>query len=183
MSYNVPSYETDRFSFGPGVLYMGPAGSTPTIDIGQVKGDAEFSVERTKLEVLAGSPQSRIKSYATKEEVMIKLTGIEWNLDNLAYNLGAGVTSVNGAEEILEFGGDMDTNNRALRFVHRQPDGSTIDIHLFNAEGNGKLSIAMKENDLHEMAYEYVALEGTVDFENAALADNKKKFKIIRTKA
>ena len=29
MPYNVPTYDTDRFSFGPGVLYLGATGSTP----------------------------------------------------------------------------------------------------------------------------------------------------------
>lgn len=182
MAYNVPTYDSARFSFGPGVLYMGAPGATPTIEVGAVKGDAEFSVERTRLEVRQGSPQSLIKTYAIEESVMLKMTGIEWKLDNLAYVLGAGVTGASGAEETLEFGGDMDTTTRALRYIHRAPDGSTIDLHIFKAEGAGQLAIALKETDIHEFPIEFNALEGTVDFENAALADNKKKFKIIRTK-
>lgn len=31
MAFNVPSYNTDRFSFGPGILYIGATGSTPQI--------------------------------------------------------------------------------------------------------------------------------------------------------
>ena len=162
---------------------MGALGTTPTVEIGQVKGDAELSVERTRLEVKAGSPQSLIKTYAVEEIIMLKATAIEWNLDNIAYVLGAGVTAASDPEETLDFGGDMDTTNRAIRFLHIQPDGSTIDIHLFKAEGAGKLAIALKETDMHEFPLEFHALEATVDFENAALADNKKKFKIIRTKA
>ena len=182
MSYNVPSYDTTRFSFGPGVLYMGAQGTTPLIDIGAVKGDAELSVERTMLEMFQGSPQSLVKKFAVKEDVKLKVTGVEWDLDNLAYGLGAGVTSVSGAQEIFEFGGDTAVNNRAFRFVHRLPDGGTVDIHLFAAEGAGKLAVAMKETDFHEFPFEFSCLEGTVDFTNTSLATNKKKFKIIKTK-
>jgi hypothetical protein len=182
MAYNVPSYETDRFAFGPGILYMGAPGATPLIDVGAVKGDAEFSIQRTRLEVKQGSPQTLVKSYTIDEKVTLKVTGIEWNFDNLVYAMGAGNTSVSGADEILEFGGDPDTNSRALRYVHIAPDGSTIDIHIFDAEGAGDLAIAFKETDMHEFPFEFTALEGSVDFEGAALADTKKQFKIIRTK-
>lgn len=182
MAYNVPTYDSSRFSFGPGVLYIGAPGSTPTVEVGAVKGDAEFSVERERLEIYQGSPQSKIAQYAIREDIMLKVTGIEWNLDNLAYALGAGATSVNGAEEILEFGGDIEMNNRALRYVHRTPDGGTIDLHIFKAEGSGQVTVAFNETDTHEFPYEFQALEATTDFEGSALAEEKKKFKIIRTK-
>lgn len=182
MAYNVPSYDTTRFSFGPGVLYMGAPGSTPLVDVGAVRGDAEFSIERTLLEMYQGSPQSRVKSFAVKEDITLKVTGVEWNLTNLAYAIGAGVTSVSGAQEIYEFGGDTAINQRALRYVHRAPDGGTIDLHIFLAEGTGKLALSIKQDDFHEFPYEFAALEGTLDFTGAALASLKKKFKIIRTK-
>ena len=181
MAVNVPSYNTSRFSFGPGILYMGAAGSTPTIDVGAVKGDAELSIERVRLEMKQGSPQSLVKSYAIEENITLKVNGAEWNYNNLAYALGAGVTSQVGAQEVFEFGGDQDTNSRALRYLHLQPDGSTVDIHIFSAEGAGNLAIALKETDFHEFPFEFNALEGTVDFTNASLANNKKKIKIIRT--
>ena len=179
---NVPSYDSSRFSFGPGILYLGPLGATPTIDIGAVKGDAELAIERTRLEVFAGSPQSKIKQYAIKEEVILKVTGIEWDLDNIAYALGAGITGTSGADETFEFGGDMDMTDRSIRYLHLAPDGSTIDIHLFKAEGSGSLAMSFKETDSHEFPYEFHALEGITDFEGSALDTNKKKFKIIRTK-
>jgi len=182
MSYNVPSGDTAKLSFGPGVVYLGPLGSTPTIEVGYIKGDAELSVARTLLEVLAGSPQSIVTQYAIKEEVDIKFTGIEWNLDNIAYALGAGETSVSGADDVLEFGGDMDVSTRALRFVHIQPDGGTIDIQIFKAQGSGEISAAIKEADMHELPFTFKALEATLDFENSLPAAKKKKFKIIRTR-
>lgn len=181
MAFNVPSTSESRFSFGPGILYIGAPGATPTIDIGAVKGDVELLVQRTALELKQGSPQTLVKKYAVEEVVNLKVSGVEWNFDNIAYSLGAGATSISGAQEILEFGGDMDHTNRAVRFVHIQPDGGTIDIHLFKAEGSGNLPIAIKEADFHEFPFEFNAMEGTVDFENAALVAKKKKFKIIKT--
>ena len=180
---NVPSYSTSRFSFGPGILYMGTLGATPAIDIGAVKGDAELSIERTRLEVYQGSPQSKVAQYAIKEDVILKVTGIEWDFDNLAYALGAGITGATGPTETFEFGGDMTMTNRAIRYVHLQPDGSTIDVHLFKGEGSGAIAIAFKETDTHEFPYEFHAIEAVTDFEGSALAVNKKKFKIIRTAA
>lgn len=182
MSFNVPVGDTRKLSFGPGVITLGPVGATPTIDIGFVKGDAELAITRTLLEVMAGSPQSIIQQYAIKEEVNIKFTGIEWNLDNIAYALGAGVTSVNGAEDILDFGGDMDVSQRALRFVHILPDGGTIDIQLFQAEGSGELAAALKETDMHEFPMTFKAIEASLNFQGAVPANNKKKLRIIRTR-
>ena len=184
MAYNVPSYDTKKFSFGPGILYLGAPGTTPTIDVGAVKGNVEISVDRTNLAVYQGSPQSKVEQYVTKEEVVIKVTGIEWDLDNLAYALGAGVTAgIGGADETLEFGGQMTVTNRALRFVHRTPDGSTIDIHFFKVESAGKFTLTLNETEMHEFPYEFHTLEGTTDFAGSALAANKKHFKIIRSVA
>lgn len=182
MSYNVPSYNTSRFSFGTGVLYIGTVGTTPLIDVGAVKGDAELNIKRTALDVMQGSPQSLVKKYAIQEDVSLKVTGIEWNLSNIMRVLSAGVTTDSGANETLEFGGDGDTDQYAVRYVHRQPDGSTIDIQLFTAFGKGELAIAFKEKEMHEFPLEFQAVEGTVNFSNQALADGKKKFKIVRTK-
>jgi len=180
---NVPSYDSSRYSFGPGIIYMGAEGTTPTIDIGSVKGDAELSIERTRLEVHQGSPQVKVAQYATKEEVILKVTGIEWNLSNIAYAIGAGSTGSTGAVDTLEFGGAMTMNNRAIRFLHLQPDGSTIDIHLFKCEGAGALAMALKETETHEFPYEFHVLRGTTDFEGSVLAASKRLFKITRTRA
>src|SRR5262245_41469480 len=103
---NVPAYDTSRISFGPGILYLGPVGSTPTIDVGAVKGDFSLEIKRTPLEVKQGSPQSLIIEYVVDEAVTFKGTGIEWNLDRLADILGAGVTTISGPVTSIAFGGD-----------------------------------------------------------------------------
>lgn len=183
MAYNLPAYKTQRLSFGPGILYIGAPGSTPLVDIGSVMGDANLDIKRTMLEIWQGSPATLIAKYAIKEEVSLKVTGIEWNLTNLAYVLGAGVTVQNGATEQMDFGGDMAVTSRAVRYLHIQPDGSTIDIQLFSTNGKGEVSITMKEKDSHGFPYEFDCIEATVDFQNAAVTSPKKKFRILRTQA
>jgi hypothetical protein len=158
-------------------------GSTPTIDIGAVKGDAELAVKRTMLDIYAGAPLSLIKKFSVQEDISLKVTGIEWNVNNLAYLLSAGITTMVGVTETFEFGGDSSTTSYAARYLHRQPDGSTIDVQLFTVFGKGELNVAFKEKDTHEFPMEFQAVEGTVDFSNVALATSKKKFKIVRTKA
>ncbi len=181
--YNLPSYDPVRFSFGPGILYLGVPGTTPLIDVGATKGNSELTIERTPLEVKLGSPKVKVAQYITEEKVSFKISGIEWDLDNLSYALGAGMTSISGAAETMEFGGDMNMSNRALRFVHRQPDGATIDLQMFKVMGSGKIAVSFNAEDMHEFPFEFQAMDGTSDFSNAALADKKKLFKIVRTKA
>ena len=182
-AYNVPSYSSKRFSFGPGIMYLGVAGTTPTMDIGAVTGDFALEVDRTVLAIEQGSPQTVVQQYCVKEDVKFSVTGIEWNMTNMSYLLGAGVTTQSGANEQLDFGGDFNLSNRAVRFVHIQPDGSTIDIQIFNAQGGGKIKIGGKSKAPHEFPYDFVALLGTVDFQNAAVPNLKNKFRIIRTQA
>lgn len=183
MAYNVPAYDSSKITFGPGRLFLGAEGATPTIEIGAVKGDATLSIKRTTLDVLAGSPQTMIQQYAVREEVTLKVTGIEWNLNGLQMVLGAGITTLVGVTETLEFGGDMQIANRALLFRHIGADGSTIDLEMYRVQGTGEVEIAMKETDVHEFPYEFTALEGTTNFANASLAAKKKLYKILRVKA
>lgn len=183
MAYNVPTYDTTRFSFGPGIIYMGAEGSTPLVEVGAIKGNPEISIERKNLEVKQGSPQTLIQQFAIEESLILKVTGIEWNFNNLAYALGAGTTGGIGSyKETFEFGGSMSVNNRALRLVHRTPDGGTIDLHIFKAQGSSKITIPFNTEDTHEFPFEFHGLEGTTDFEGSVLAASKKLFKVIRTK-
>ena len=179
---NVPAHTVNRFSFGPGIIYIGVEGATPTLDIGAVKGDAELIVSRTPLEVKQGSPQTLVKQYVVEEKVTLRSTSIEWNLDNLPYLIGAGVTTQVGALDTLNFGGDQNINERAVRFLHILPSGSTIDVQLHRAQAIGDINISLKETDIHEIPFEFAALEGNTNFEGAAPAVNQKLFRILHTR-
>ena len=137
---------------------------------------------RTPLQIKQGSPQVLIQQYAISEEVKLRVSGIQWDLDALAHVLGAGITTVVAGVDTFHLGGDQNIAEKAIRFLHIMPDGATVDIHLFRAMGSGEITIAMKETDVHEFPYEFFALEATTDFEGSAVVANRKLFKIIRTR-
>lgn len=174
MGYNIPTVTKERLSFGPGVLKLALAGITPTEEIGAVRSGAVLSIIRTPLDLLQGSPQTLKESYCIKEEVSLKVSGLEWYLPTLAKMLGAG--EVTGTS-VLEFGGDMGITNVALRFEHKTPSGQCIILDIFKARGSGALDITYGD-DWHEFPYTFNALEALTDWTGATLADKKKMFKI-----
>lgn len=182
--YNNPSGDFTRVSLGPGRVYIGATGSTPSVEIGYVKGNATLSFKRDQVLVRQGSPQTVVDALAKAEDVMLEVTGIEWNLDNLAYAIGDGVTSVSGAQEIFQLGGKPLFTKRALRFVHIAADGSTIDLHMYRVIGQGEVAIAVNADDTHELPFKFMATDpGTAnDWAGVALTDGKKLCKLIRTK-
>ena len=181
MAYNIPDYTTKDFSFGPGVLRIGATATTPMTDIGACRG-AVLHISRGVLAVMQGSPAVEVKRYAISEEVSIELEGIEWNLDNIAFALGTGTTTHVGFTDTLALGGDMEFAEKALLYRHIQPDGSTIDICLYQVQPDPTLDIDFK-NEPHTFPYKFFAQEATSDFENAALAAKQKLMKITRVRA
>jgi hypothetical protein len=179
---NVPQYNVDNYSFGQGVMYAGAAGATPTVDIGAIRGDAKLSITRTLLEVLQGAPQRLTAQFATKEEVTLTVTGIEWNVQNLQYALGAGELTLAAGEDDLEFGGDLNVDNIAIKTVHSMPTGHTIEVYLWKAQGGGEITVTFGD-ELHEFPYTFKALHAGSDWAGGTLADNKSLFKIRRIKA
>jgi len=181
MPYNIPSYDSDRFSFGPGILYLGVTGSTPSVDIGAVRSGAELTIARERLDVPQGSPRTIVKSYAVQENVQLTVTGIEWNLDRLADVLGAGVTTSSVAEDTIAFGGDMSIAQKALKFVHRTPAGTTIEVYLWAVEGSGEVAVTFGD-DIHEFPYTFLARRATTDWAGNSLSTTRQLFKIRRIK-
>lgn len=182
MAFNVPSYNTDRFSFGPGILYIGAAGSTPAIDVGAVTVGAKLAITREILEYKQGSPATVVKKFATQEAVTLDVTGLEWNVRNLALALGAGITSSDESLETFEFGGSMDVDQYALKFVHVTPAGHTISIYLWKAEAGGGFEVSFAEGP-HEFPMSFSAVESTTDWTGAAVASNKRLIKLVYEKA
>ena len=179
---NVPQYNVENYSFGQGVMYVGAAGATPTVDFGAIRGDAKLVVTRTLLEVPQGAPQRITAQFATKEEVTLTVTGIEWNIQNLQYALGAGELTLGAAEDNMGFGGDMSVDNVAVRTVHSMPNGHTIELYLWKAQGGGEINIAFGD-DLHEFPYTFKAIHAGSDWAGATLADNRSLYKIRRIKS
>lgn len=161
MGYNVPTVTKDNFSFGPGVLFAGVGcGLCPTIDIGAVRSGAELVITREQILVEQGSPYQRISSYVIRETIVLTVTGIEWNFDNLQRALGAGVLSDENGDKRFRFGGDMGICSIPLCFRHHTAEGDEIWVKLWCAQGNGEITITFGD-DIHEFPYGFTAIQGT----------------------
>lgn len=183
MAYNVPSYDTNNLSFGPGILYLcgltaaGPAGITEgmLVDVGAVNSGSTFQVTRTRMDVFQGNPKTLIDAFVTQEDATLSVTGIEWNLANLSLALGAGLVTTSGVTTTFGFGGDLRVSDVAAKFVHVTPYGSTITIRLWKAEGAGDLNVSFGDN-IHEVPYTFKALESSVKWGGVALGTTERLF-------
>ncbi len=179
--FNIPSYTTDNFSFGPGVLLVGTTGATPTIDVGAVRAGAELSVSRTVLEVRQGSTMNLIKQYVTQENVGLNVTGIEWNLERLKEVFGSGVLTTSSSLDTLLFGGDINICELSVRFRHNMPTGNTIYVDIWKAQPTPEMSLSFGE-EIHEFPYQFKALDSTTQWDSAATNDLGRLMRIIRVK-
>lgn len=194
MAYNIPTnYDTDNFTFGPGVLFIGVlangkasvAGLSEVTDIssvGAVRSGGTFSVTRTKLEVNQGSPITLVKQFVTQETANITVNGIEWDLDRLRLALGAGVTTTtSGVTKQLGIGGDLNVVECAVKLTHDMPSGGQITIKLWRAQGSGEMTVTFGD-DLHEIPYSFDALEcGATGWAGLTLTPSERLFRIEYT--
>ncbi|MBA7594676.1 hypothetical protein ES703_01623 [subsurface metagenome] len=163
MGFNVANVVKDNFSFGPGVLYAGAdCGICPpaSMDIGAVRSGAELTVTREQIIVEQGSPYQMIAKYVVRETVVLTVTGIEWNFDNLQKALGAGVVTAPGGDKRFRFGGDMGVCSIPIAFRHHTAEGDEIWIKLWCAQGNGEITVTFGD-DIHEFPYGFTAVQGT----------------------
>lgn len=181
--YNNPSGTIGQVTIGPGIIYLGATGSTPSMDVGYIRGKATMNYKREQKEIRQGSPQNLVASLVSQEDFTIEFQGIEWNLNNLLLVLGDGATSVSGANDIFKVGGTPAMATKALRFVHKMADGGTLEVDVWKALGEGTIEVDVNENDLHEVKYKFKAVDaGSTDWAGAALSDGQKLVKIVRTR-
>jgi hypothetical protein len=181
MAYNIPEYDVRNFSFGPGILYVGPAGTTPTIDVGAVDVGAELAITRTVIDILQGSPRTLAKRFAQVEEVTLSVSGFEWDVTKLRYALGAGTVEETPAEDRFKFGGDFNFTDIALCFKHRLPAGHTIEIRIWRAQGTGEFTLTFAE-DAHTFPYAFRAVESKTNWAGEPLPENERLFEVVRIK-
>ena len=177
MPFNIPTLDTNRFSFGPGLLFLGPIGATPTIDVGAVRSGAELVINRTVLEARQGSQMNLIKQYVTTENVQLTVNGIEWHMDRLVQALGAGVTSTIGALDTLEFGGDINMAELALLFQHQLPNGATVSVDIWKVSPAGEFTLTFGD-DLHEFPYSFKGLDEDNRWDGTVIAGNQRLMRI-----
>ncbi len=180
---NVPVYNADNISLGPGILYIGVAGTTPTTDVGAIAEDGmEMTVSREYLEVFQGSPKQLIKQFVTSESCEVVMNTIEWNLLQLPRALGAGVTTSSAGSDTFSFGGDPNTSELAVHIRHSLPSGHTISIYIWKAQASGEWVMNMAQDTLHNFPFSLKALVATTAWDGTALAVGQQLFRIVRFK-
>lgn len=181
---NVPSYTVNNISLGPGILYLGVAGTTPSLDAGAISEDGmEFNVTREFLEVFQGQPRQLITTFPIAETVELTINGIEWNLMKLPLALGAGVTTFSSTKETFSFGGDPANDQVAVIVQHAMPSGHTVSIYLWTAQPSGEWNMSMAPDTLHTFPYSFKAVLSTVDWGGTALPVGQQLFRIVRDKS
>lgn len=179
--FNVPTTTTTDISFGPAVMYLGPAGATPSVDVGAIAEDGiSFELTREVREISQGSPRIPVMVFDQAQNLKVMLKSIEWDFNNIASGFGSGTTSVSGADVIYEFGGSPFPNEVGLKIVHQMPtSGHTLDVLVWRAQGSGNYSISFGGQE-HEHAYEWTGLLATTDWGGTALGANSRLARVIR---
>ena len=181
MPYNVPTVTTNDISFGPAVLYMGVAGSTPATQVGAISEDG-VSIEITaeKRYISQGNPRIPVYNFTQAQGVMVKVTSIEWNFDNFARALGAGVTTVSGSEETFAFGGDPIVTQAALKIEHYMAvSGNTMNCYVWNVTSESGLTVPLGQDE-HSFEFSFTALRSTTDWGGTSLAATQQLLKFER---
>jgi hypothetical protein len=176
MAFNLSTIDEDRITFGPGVIYLGAAGTTPTTDIGAVEAAMTLTFKRTMMDLYQGSPKSLVKRVATQEDLTVEFTGLEVDLQNLQYALGAGEYTA-GPPQVLELGGDMEFDDLAMRFIHQTAAGGTVTVDIWAVNGSGEAAMQFGD-EWFKFPASFNAMESSTDWAGATLADKKKLFKI-----
>jgi len=183
-TFNMPGYDSDKLTFGPAVLYLGPAdGTTPTVDVGAVSEAISINVTREVADVVQGNPARIIKSYAISEKVEISFEALEIDLTKLPYALGAGETNYSGGVQTFEFGGDVNVKEAAMRLVHIHPDGATEELMCWKVRGSGSLARDFARTPTHAHPMVLTVLDSSTDWAGASLDGSKRYLKWTLTEA
>jgi hypothetical protein len=178
---NLPTVTTDDISFGPARLFLGVAGTTPVTDVGAITEDGitvEFASEMR--EIRQGNPKLIELPFIQSQDVMVKITSIEWNFDSLAFALGAGNTSASGTFEAFAFGGEPCVTEVAIHVQHQMcQSGNTLNVYVWKAFGEGNSSLPFT-HDEHQFEYNFKAMRSALDWAGASLPSDEQLISIVR---
>jgi hypothetical protein len=170
MPFNIPTVTTNDISFGPGRLFLGLAGTTPTIDVGAITEDGlSVEVNSEKRDIRQGNPLTTEYSFSTAQSVKVTVTGIEWDFDNFIRALGAGVTATGPGGSTFNFGGDPLVQSVSLQVQHYMAQsGNTMNINVWKANGRAALAIGLGMEE-HNFPMEFAAMRSATNWSGASL--------------
>ena len=172
MPINLPQYDVQRLSIGPGVIYFGAAGVTPTVDFGAIHGaDLKVTIEMTKF--LVGMPAVPSWYRFKSVEVALTIKGLEWNLYKIKQAIGGWYLSQTQGNLYTEtlYGNFEFADPLSIRIVHATPSGATLTVDIYQAMPGGADQFSFQQN-LHEMPYTFHAVSSQYDWGGNALPPN-----------
>lgn len=179
MALNIPSVTKDDISFGPAVMYLGAAGSTPTTDVGAISEDGvTIEIATEQRDIMQGNPRIIEMSFNQQQSVMVRVTSIQWNYENLQYVLGGSIAT-SATWEKFSFGGDPCPSEVAIKVVHQMCSGDTINVYVWRAMGEGNLTIPFGQDE-HSFELAFKAMHATNDWAGATLAADAQLLQIYR---
>lgn len=184
MPYNIPTVTTNDISFGPAVLFCGVAGTTPLVNIGSISEDGvSLEITSEKKYISQGNPRLNIYAFSQAQGVNVKVTGIEWDFNNMIYALGAGATETvasPAAAHEFKFGGDPLATIVALHIQHFMAvSGNTMNVYVWRAQGDAGLSTQFGQDE-HMFEYSFTALRAEQDWASNSLDERYQLLKFSR---
>lgn len=180
--FNLPTVTTDDLTAGPGRVFLGASGATPTVDVGTISedGGVELTIKNVKVGLRQGNPSVEVHAFNQSQDLSIKFTGMEWNFTNLSYALGAGLTASDGSSEQMDFGGDATVDTVAIHARHEMLGGDTMNLYAWQCRGASD-EIAIKwGQEYHEFPYEFMLQRVTTSWGGASLSNNNQLFRLYR---
>jgi len=183
MPLNVPTFTSSNFSFGPGLLFLGAAGTTPLVDVGAISEDGiKLMPSNKKKDIFQGNPKMPVYTFSQEQGMSVQVTGIEWNVNTLLYGLGSGNTTSVSAADTFSFGGDPLIDAVALWVQHKMAvPGHTLNCYVWRAVADADVEMALT-HDEHKFPYSWKAQRSTTNWSGATLAYDEQLFQLYRQK-
>jgi hypothetical protein len=181
MPLNLPTYDENQFSFGPGVVYFGATGTTPSTEVGAITEDGvSIDITSEKKVITAGNPKLPIYAFSQAQGCSIKFSGIEWDFNDMAKALGAGLTTSSGGVDSFSFGGDPIVTQVAIKMTHAMAvTGQTMNAYVWKAYAEAGMPIAFGADE-HKFAHSYMGLRSATDWSGATLTYKQQLFRLAR---
>jgi len=182
MPLNIPSGNTNDISFGPALVKMGVAGTTPSLDVGFISEDGvTLEIANETKDIVQGNPKLVEYTFSQTQGVNISFTSIEWDFTAFARVLGSGATTVTGTEETFMFGGDPLDTSIAIDIQHQMAvSGNTMNVYVWKAVAAGGLSVPFGADE-HSFEMAFKAQRSATDWAGGTLPSNQQLVKFLRT--
>jgi hypothetical protein len=181
MPLNIPTVTTSKMSFGPALVYLGPAGTTPLSDVGSIGDDGvELEVTSNIIDIIQGNPGNVVQRFITQQDAFLRFNSIEWNVNQIGYTLGTGSTTISASSEKIQFGGDPCPTNVALYLQHRKACvAHTVFVRFWTATPEtGSFQVKFTRDAVQGHAHAFKAIRSSTNWAGSSLAANSQLIEI-----